>query len=84
MPLRTRCSAIACICNVLAPHFREEVDKNVGNKSFGLIIDVSNDNYLPQKMMGLTARYFSKTKHDIVVSFYDLVQLRKWNAENIC
>ena len=34
--------------------------------------------------MGLTIRYFSKAKHDIIVSFYDLVQLKKCNAENIC
>lgn len=45
----------AIICNVLAPHFAEDLKANIGNRNFSLIIDESND-VAVLKMLGVVIR----------------------------
>ena len=78
---RSKCSGI--ICNILAPHFTENLKSDVGDRKFSLIIDESID-VSTSKMLGIVIRYYSDAKKCIVVTFLDLVELTECSAEAIC
>ena len=78
---RTKCSAV--ICNVLAPHFKENLISDIGKQFFSLIIDESNDISVT-KLLGLMIRYYSTQKKEIVTTFLEMCNLEDCNAEAIC
>ncbi|KAG7164247.1 hypothetical protein Hamer_G031394 [Homarus americanus] len=78
---RSKCSGI--ICNILVPHFTENLKNDIADRKFSLIIDESND-VSASKMLGIVIRYYSDSMKRIVVTFLDLVELGGCNAEAIC
>lgn len=78
---RSKCSAL--ICNVIAPHFKQELIDDIGNRKFSLIIDESNDISVT-KLLGIGIRYFSASRKKFVTTFLDLVELIECNADAIC
>lgn len=78
---RSKCSAL--ICNVIAPHFKQELIDDIGSRKFSLIIDESNDISVT-KLLGIGIRYFSASRKTFVTTFLDLVELDECNADALC
>lgn len=57
---RTKCTEV--IKNVLAPHFTEELIKDIGQQKYSLIIDESTD-ISTSKQLGIVIRYFISVKN---------------------
>lgn len=77
---RTKCSEV--IKNVLAPHFIEELIKDIGQQRFSLIIDESTD-ISTNKQLGIVIRYFSPKLKKVVSCFLALEPLKSGDAAGI-
>ncbi|XP_047039292.1 uncharacterized protein LOC124644115 [Helicoverpa zea] len=77
---RTKCTEV--IKNVLAPHFTEELIKDIGQQKYSLIIDESTD-ISTSKQLGIVIRYFSRKLKKVVSSFLALEQLETSDAVGI-
>ena len=75
---RTKCTQI--ICNVLAPHFIENLRTDVGDKAFSIIIDESTDISVI-KVLGVIIRYFSISLKRVVSRFLGLLELPDGSAQ---
>lgn len=77
---RTKCTAV--IREVLAPHFRDDLLKDIGGSSYSLLLDESN-NVTVIKMLGVIIVYYSKAHKKIVSTFLGLVELSACDAQAI-
>lgn len=77
---RTKCTEV--IKNVLAPHFVEELIKDIGQQKYSLIIDEST-NISTSKQLGIVIRYFSRKLKKVVSSFLALQPLKTCDAVGI-
>lgn len=77
---RTKCSAI--IKNVLAPHFLKDLQNDVQDGVFSLIVDESTDVSII-KYLGIVVRYFSISTAKIVTTFLKLSHIDSCDADGI-
>lgn len=77
---RTKCTQI--INQVLAPHFRENLVKDIGNQKYSLIFDESTDVSVT-KFMGVIVRYFSVTQNSVVSAFLSLEPVERADANGL-
>lgn len=77
---RTKCSEI--LKNVLGPHFKSNLRKDVGDSKYSLIIDESTD-ITVHKYLGLVIRYSSSSMKKVTSTFFALIQLETCNARGI-
>lgn len=78
---RSKCSAI--VCNLLAPHFVQDLRTDIGDSKFSLLIDESNDISIT-KLLGIVIRYYSASKKAIIVTYLDMIELNECDSETIC
>ncbi|KAI5643242.1 hypothetical protein NE865_04660 [Phthorimaea operculella] len=74
---RTKCTQV--INQVLAPHFKEELLKDIGSRKYSIILDESTDISVT-KFMGIIVRYFSLTLNAVVSPFLSLEPVEKADA----
>lgn len=77
---RTKCTGI--ITEVLAPELKKEMIEDIGDSSFSLILDESND-CTNIKCLGAVIRYWSLRKRKIINTLYCLVSLDDCDANGI-
>lgn len=77
---RTKCTQI--INQVLAPHFRENLLKDIGSQKYSVIIDESTDVSVT-KFMGIIVRYFSVAQNTIVSAFLSLEPIERADANGL-
>ncbi|XP_037825293.1 uncharacterized protein LOC119613346, partial [Lucilia sericata] len=75
---RTKCSNI--INNVLAPHFIDDLLKDIKDEYFSLILDEGTDISV-EKLLGVVIRYYSSSKKQFVTTFLGLIDLVEGNAD---
>lgn len=77
---RTKCSNI--IKNVLSPHFKEDLKRDIGNGKFSLLLDESTD-ITVTKYLGIVIIYYSTTLKKINTTFLKLAALSECTADGI-
>lgn len=77
---RTKCAAI--IRNGWSPYFIGELQKDIGDSAFSLLIDESTDIGVI-KFLGVVIKYFSKSSSTIITTFLKLAELTSCDAEAI-
>lgn len=77
---RTKCKNI--VVNVLAPHFVESLQQDIGEARYSIIIDESTDISV-MKLLGVVVRYFSKQLQKIVCTYLGLIELEDGTASSI-
>ncbi|CAH2088617.1 unnamed protein product [Euphydryas editha] len=60
---RTKCTAV--IQMVLAPHFKTELIKDIGDEPYSLLLDESTDISVKQNL-GAVVKYFSRTQNEVI------------------
>ncbi|KAL0830065.1 hypothetical protein ABMA28_003522 [Loxostege sticticalis] len=77
---RTKCTQV--INQVLAPHFKEELLKDIGTQKYSIILDESTDISVT-KFKGIIVRYFSLTLNAVVSAFLSLEPVDKADANGL-
>lgn len=77
---RTKCSAK--IKNVLGPHFKNELKKDVGDSPYSILIDESTDIGV-LKFLGMAIIYHSKSQNKIITTFLSLTPIQQCTADAI-
>ncbi|CAG4969372.1 unnamed protein product [Parnassius apollo] len=77
---RTKCTQV--INQVLAPHFKDTLLKDIGTQKYSIILDESTDVSV-SKYMGIIIRYFSLNTNNIVSSFLSLEPIERADARSI-
>ncbi|KAL7742914.1 hypothetical protein ACLKA6_002064 [Drosophila palustris] len=77
---RTKCTSI--IKYVLAPHFDEELRKDIGDSKFSLLIDESTDISI-NKVLGVAIVFYSNQRLDITSTLLSLIQIESGDAVTI-
>lgn len=77
---RTKCTNI--IKNVFAPHFVKDLDDDLKDMPYSLLIDESTDVSVT-KYLGIVIIYYSKILKQVVETFLDMPELPECNAEAI-
>ncbi|CAG4970092.1 unnamed protein product [Parnassius apollo] len=77
---RTKCTQV--INQVLAPHFKDTLLKDIGTQKYSIILDASTDVSV-SKYMGIIIRYFSLNTNNIVSSFLSLEPIERADARGI-
>lgn len=77
---RTKCRNI--VVNILAPHFVESLQQDIGGARYSILIDESTDISVV-KLLGVVVRYFSKQLQKIVCTYLGLVELEDGTASSI-
>ncbi|CAI6377603.1 unnamed protein product [Macrosiphum euphorbiae] len=75
---RTKCTGI--ICNVLAPHFKNELKNKINNGPFSILIDESTDMSV-HKFLGITIMYFDTDMRQVTSTYLSLVEMESCDAE---
>ena len=73
---RTKCSGL--IKNILFPHFKADLQNDIGDGNFSVLIDESADISVT-KLLAVCVIYFSQTKFCIVSTFLGMVELEEGN-----
>lgn len=73
----TKCTEV--IKNVLAPHFVEELIKDIRQQKYSIIIDESTD-ISTSKQLGIVIRYFSRKLKKVLSSFLALQPPKTWRC----
>ena len=74
---RTKYAAL--VKKVLAPHFKEELRKDIQDVPFSLLVNEFTDISVT-KLLGVSIRYYSKTVQKIVKTFLSLLELQQADA----
>lgn len=77
---RTKCSTM--IKNLLAPHFQQDLLKDIGDGVYSLLLDESTDISV-LKLLGVAIIYYSKTSKKVVSTFLGVVELKECTAVGI-
>lgn len=77
---RTKCSAL--IRNILYEHFKSELQKDIGNGHFSLLIDESTDISVT-KLLAVCIVYFSKEQSRVISTLLGIVELEQGTADYI-
>ncbi|XP_029658009.1 uncharacterized protein LOC115232057 [Octopus sinensis] len=68
--------------NVLAPYFDESFISDIGNRTFSLLLDKSND-ILINKLLRIVIIYYSNTHTKVVHTYLSMVSLQTRDADAI-
>ncbi|MGL5028977.1 MAG: hypothetical protein ACRC6C_02585, partial [Wolbachia pipientis] len=74
---RTKCTAL--ICNVISPHFTDDLKNDIGSSYFSILIDESTDISV-HKYLGIAIIYYSTAKKTIVTTYLALLELKECTA----
>ncbi len=77
---RTKCTAV--ITSVLAPHFREELKKDIGESPYSLYLDETTDISV-NKLLCICVKYRSQEHNKFVSTYLGLVDLLSGDAQGI-
>lgn len=75
-----RTKATAVLQNIIAPYFKSELQHDIGNSYYSLLIDESTD-IAVLKQLGICVIYFSSAQKHIVSTFLKLESLEGGNAQ---
>jgi len=75
---RTKCTGI--ICNVLSPHFQNELKNKINNGPYSILIDESTDISV-LKFLGITIMYYDTDMKQVTSSYLSLVEMESCDAE---
>lgn len=77
---RTKC--ITVICNILSPHFENNLKKSIADQPYSILIDESTDISV-LKFLGVTIMYFDRQIGKIMSTYLSLVEMQACDADAI-
>lgn len=77
---RTKCTNI--IKNTLCRYFQTDLQEDIGENNFSILIDESND-ITVHKLLGMSIIYYSNSERKVVSTYLGLIELESCNAEHI-
>jgi len=77
---RTKCTTV--ICNILSPHFENNLKKSIADQPYSILIDESTDISV-LKFLGITIMYFDREIGKIMSTYLSLVEMEACDADAI-